>query len=470
MEAAAAIKGGQLIALGLEPGPAVGVALAVGGELERDLGPESTLEMLGKVIADPEAYTEDVQLGVVATAIVDQRTVRASFVPREAPAPWTSFGADLDDAAQQQMRNAVDLPVSVAGALMPDAHVGYGLPIGGVLATDNVVIPYAVGVDIACRMRLTVFDLPAATIEAQHDRLCKVLERETLFGTGAQFGTPHDHAVMDEDWTISDVVKRVREKAGWQLGSSGSGNHYVEFGTLSLEHDALGLPAGRYLALVSHSGSRGAGAQIAGHYSKVAEQQHPELPAELRRLAWLDLDSEPGQEYWSAMELMGLYAAANHELIHHKIARALKADVPLSIENHHNFAWKERHGDRELIVHRKGATPAADGVLGVIPGSMATPGFVVRGKGNSESLRSASHGAGRAMSRTQARNTFRWAHVRPQLEEAKVTLLSAGLDEVPGAYKDIHQVMAAQTELVETIARFDPRIVKMADAGEKPED
>src|SRR5207253_3320215 len=140
------------------------------------------------------------------------------------------------------------------------------------------------------------------------------------------------------------------------------------------------------------------------------------------------------------------------------------------VENHHHFAGKETHGDKELIVHRKGATPAGAGVLGMIPGSMASPGFVVRGKGKPESLDSAAHGAGRRMSRTAAREKYRWNHVKPMLEEAGVQLLSAGIDENPYAYKDIHKVMAGQADLVEVIARFDPKIVKMADAGEKPED
>src|SRR3954449_12447127 len=170
------------------------------------------------------------------------------------------------------------------------------------------------------------------------------------------------------------------------------------------------------------------------------------------------------------MDLMGKYAHANHELIHQKIARNIGAKVIAGVENHHNFAWKETHGGRELIVHRKGATPAGRGVLGVIPGSMATRCYVVRAKGSAESLESASHGAGRVMSRTAAREKFRWNHFKPMLEEAGVKLLSAGIDEAPGVYKDIHQVMAAQSDLVDVIARFDPKIVKMAEAGERPED
>jgi tRNA-splicing ligase RtcB len=209
---------------------------------------------------------------------------------------------------------------------------------------------------------------------------------------------------------------------------------------------------------------------VADRYSKLAMDLHPELPPELRRLAWLDLDSDPGREYWAAMNLMGQYAHANHAIIHQKIARALKAEVLAGVENHHNFAWKEMHDGKEVIVHRKGATPAGAGVLGVIPGSMATPGFVVRGRGSAPSLNSASHGAGRTMSRTAAKEKFRWAHVKPTLEAAGVTLLSAGIDEVPGSYKDIHTVMDAQADLVEVLAQFDPKIVKMAPAGEKPED
>jgi tRNA-splicing ligase RtcB len=170
------------------------------------------------------------------------------------------------------------------------------------------------------------------------------------------------------------------------------------------------------------------------------------------------------------MELMGRYAAANHACIHRAIARHLGAEVMFDLENHHNFAWKEQHDGEELIVHRKGATPAGAGVLGVIPGSMAAPGFVVRGKGVAASLNSASHGAGRRMSRSDARRMYHKHEPVKLLRERGVTLLSAGADELPMVYKDIRQVMADQADLVEVVARFDPRIVKMAPAGEKAED
>ncbi len=175
------------------------------------------------------------------------------------------------------------------------------------------------------------------------------------------------------------------------------------------------------------------------------------------------------------MELMGRYAAANHELIHRHVTGALRGGIVFGVENHHNFAWRERHvladgTERDVVVHRKGATPAGVDVLGVIPGSMAAPGYVVRGKGSAASLRSAAHGAGRRMSRTRARAEFTWDDARRALSERGVTLISAGLDEVPMAYKDIDKVMAAQHDLVAVVAKFEPRLVKMAQAGERPED
>jgi len=271
------------------------------------------------------------------------------------------------------------------------------------------------------------------------------------------------------------VMAALKDRAWAQLGTSGSGNHFVEFGVLSVTDASLGLEAGEYLALLSHSGSRGTGNAVAQYYSRVARERHRALPRELEHLAWLDLDTEEGQAYWAAMELMGRYAAANHQLIHAHVARALACEVLLDVENHHNFAWRERHvlpdgSERDLVVHRKGATPADRGVLGIIPGSMAAPGWVVRGTGDESSLRSASHGAGRRMSRTQAKAKFSWSDARELLRERRVKVLSAGLDEVPMAYKDIREVMTAQRDLVEVLARFDPRLVKMAPAGEAPED
>ena len=406
---------------------------------------------------------------------------------------WGEVGSDFDEPSLKQLLNACHLPVSVAAALMPDAHVGYGLPIGGVLATRDAVIPYAVGVDIACRLKLSVVDIDSATFDKPHvrDRLAKAIEQETRFGVGAHF-RGHDrreHAVMDMDWNASHVTIGNKDKAWAQLGTSGSGNHFVEWGILEVfenaprgidqrslggSHARLDLPPGRYVALLSHSGSRGTGAAVCDHYSKLAASLHPDLDGEARRLAWLDMNSQAGQEYWGAMNLMGEYASANHDCIHRSVAKHLGARVIADVENHHNFAWKETHEidgrAEEVIVHRKGATPAGEGVIGIIPGSMATPGYIVTGRGGAGSLNSSSHGAGRVMSRTAAKKALVWGNVKKRLQSAGVTLLSAGIDEAPDVYKDIERVLDLQTDLVTRIARFTPSIVKMAPEGERAED
>jgi len=385
-------------------------------------------------------------------------------------ASYKTWGSGIDPEAKTQMDAAISLPITVAGALMPDAHVGYGLPIGGVLATEDAVIPYGVGVDIACRMMMTIFDASPAALRTDHDLLRKAIEKNTRFGVGAEWKERKYHEVMDEDWDVSSVTRDYKDKAHRQLGTSGSGNHFVEFGEVEFSADAAGVPAGTYLALLSHSGSRGTGAAVADYYTKVARRLHPELEGHARNLAWLSLDREEGMEYWSAMQLMGKYASANHHLIHEAIVECLGRPVLRQIENHHNFAWREKHRGRQVIVHRKGATPAGKGMIGIIPGSMASPGFVVEGLGNPVSLDSASHGAGRRMSRKAAMDRFTWKEILESLRKQGVELLSAGIDEAPWAYKNINEVMEAQTDLANPIGRFMPRIVKMAPAGERPED
>ncbi|MBX3439255.1 MAG: RtcB family protein, partial [Planctomycetaceae bacterium] len=392
---------------------------------------------------------------------------------RKAPVAYRTWGADgIDDQSHEQMRRACSLPSAVAAALMPDAHVGYGLPIGGVLALEGAVCPYAVGVDIACRMKLSVLDLPSQSLDDREmfHVFRNALERGTVFGAGRTHTPRQQHDVMDDDWTVARITREWKDRAWNQLGTSGSGNHFVEFGRLTLDGPELGLDAGEYVALMSHSGSRGAGHAVCSIYSAIAQQQLPKRYEDLRHLAWLDLDTQAGQEYWNAMNLMGDYAAANHDVIHRLVSSLCGAQIIAGVENHHNFAWKETHGGKEVIVHRKGATPAGEGVLGVIPGSMATPAYVVRGKGQPDSLCSASHGAGRLMSRTAARDKFRFKAVQNDLEKKGVHILSAGSDEVPGVYKNIDEVMREQSDLVETIARFDPRIVKMCDDGSRAED
>src|SRR5262245_28139096 len=191
------------------------------------------------------------------------------------PAPWKQWGLDLEPQSIQQMENACRLPVAVAGALMPDAHVGYGLPIGGVLATENSIVPYAVGVDIACRMKLSITDLPIESFEGKSARLDEPLVKGTRFGVGGHWRQRQQHDVMDRDWKLTPLTSELKNLAWEQLGTSGSGNHFVEWGELTLHHPDLGLGPGRYVALLSHSGSRGTGARICKHYSTLAEKLLP---------------------------------------------------------------------------------------------------------------------------------------------------------------------------------------------------
>lgn len=428
-------------------------------------GKVSVKNRISQVLSDPNLFLGCPHFGDLAKALQEAK----EFVAPE-PVGYKTWGNNIDDACHAQMQKACTIPVVRGAALMPDAHVGYSIPIGGVVACENAVMPYAVGVDIACRMKLSVFDLSPELLDKQHNRFAEALQKGTVFGVGGEQDRRHEHPVMDQDWNITAITRKMKERAWTQLGTSGSGNHFVEFGSLTIgENNELGIPAGSYIAVLSHSGSRGAGAQVCNTYSAIAKASLKPQHACYDFLAWLDLDTEAGQEYWGAMNLMGDYAAANHDVIHRRIAGILREKAIAVVENHHNFAWKEIHDGKELIVHRKGATPAGEGVLGVIPGSMATPAFVVKGKGDATSLKSASHGAGRVMSRTQAREKFTWNAVKQDLAKKGVTVLSAGADEVPYAYKDIMTVMQEQSDLVDIVARFDPRIVKMSDDG-KSED
>ncbi|MBN1201050.1 MAG: RtcB family protein [Anaerolineae bacterium] len=471
------MDGNDMLTLGYPPGKVIGLALqAADTAMSAGASHDDVLGDLADVLHAPNDFQGDPVYGAVADALVtaQRRAERpAGGYDLGSVAPYRVWGADkIESGALDQMKRAVRLPVAVRGALMPDAHQGYGLPIGGVLATHNSVIPYAVGVDIACRMRMTVFNASPGVLDQRRDHFRIALEQQTRFGAGSHWNPRRDHEVMDDPaWDEHPVAGRFRDVAWDQLGSSGSGNHFVEFGALHVHtqiDSPLGkIPPGTYLALLSHSGSRRFGLEMANHYTKVAMQQRAGLPKEFQHLAWLDLDNEAGVEYWAAMMLAGKYASANHAIIHRQIVDVLRIPVLGGIENHHNFAWKETADGQDVIVHRKGATPAGKGALGVIPGSMGAPGFVVRGLGNPDSLDSAAHGAGRRMSRKQAFRTFDWDSVQRRLEEQGIELLSAGLDEAPGAYKDIREVMADQADLVVALAEFQPRLVKM-DAGGRP--
>ncbi len=213
-------------------------------------------------------FAEHPLWGELAKLVEEARASRPAFARREAPAPCQIFGQGLEEGALAQMRNACQLPVAVAGALMPDAHQGYGLPIGGVLATDNAVIPYAVGVDIACRMKMTVLDRPVVDLATSERELIAALQGETRFGVGASFRGRRQHAVMDEDWSVSGVTAGLKDWAWAQLGTSGSGNHFVEFGVLTVLDASLGLAAGESLTLM-----------VGADHVRGGEGAHPEVTA-----------------------------------------------------------------------------------------------------------------------------------------------------------------------------------------------
>ncbi len=459
---------------GWTEGRVIGLAKMAAHTLEQSgLSQDEILGRLDEVLAAPNKFTFAKPFEPLAAELLRRERSDASKVAdtlRVESLDFPTWGeAGIDAGAIAQMRAAMSLPVAVAGALMPDAHIGYGLPIGGVLATSEVVIPYAVGVDIACRMRISIYDVSPHILGQHKGKFEKSISEQTKFGMKERFSI-HDlpsHEVLDdEDWRATKLLYSLREKAKLQLGTSGGGNHFVEWGEFELPADSvdLGLPKGKYLALLSHSGSRGVGFKIANEFSRLAVSLHPQLDQVVKHLAWLDLDTDAGRDYWLSMELAGRFAAANHSVIHSRVSKAAGVKEVAHVENHHNFAWKETMSDgSEAIVHRKGATPAGAGVLGVIPGSMADAGYVVKGLGKAESLNSASHGAGRKMGRKAAINSLTKGERDRYLQERGVKLMGGGLDEAPQAYKNIEEVIAAQHDLVEIIGKFSPRIVRMAD-------
>lgn len=465
------LTGKQLRSLGYPEGPVISIAMNVMEKNYKHLSEADALEILSSILQSPNQYAHDGVLGKIAEALVPKTKAVEDEIPlMQSGIHFDVFGNEgIEQGALHQMYTAAKLPVAVAGALMPDAHSGYGLPIGGVLATENAVIPYGVGVDIGCRMCLSVFDIDVKELDQRQQYFTRELNEATLFGSGAAFAQAEDHEVMyRKEFDEIGLLKGMQGRAWKQLGSSGSGNHFVEFGIVEIpeEDKVLGIQPGKYVGLLSHSGSRGLGATIANHFTKIAKEKR-RLPGEASNLAWLSLEEEEGIEYWMAMNLAGDYASACHYIIHKKIAKQLGRKPLKMVENHHNFAWKEKYEGKEVIVHRKGATPAGKNVLGIIPGSMTAPGFIVKGKGEKASIESASHGAGRKMSRTAALKSITHSHLNDLLAKHGVKLIGGGLDEAPMAYKDIHEVMQAQRALVDTVGLFYPKIVKMDGASKR---
>ena len=465
------ITGRELRAIGYPEGPVISIAMNTVHKFLKHQSKDDAFELLKRVLEKPEAYKDDAVMAIVADQLIPKPALGGPELSlNNSGIHFNVFGQEhIEEGAMHQMYTAAKLPIAVAGALMPDAHSGYGLPIGGVLATDNAVIPYGVGVDIGCRMCLSIFDIDPKELVQKENYFSREINEATLFGSGAQFDRAADHAVMEHELFYQlPLLKNLHGRAWKQLGTSGSGNHFVEFGVVEIsgKDEVLGMEKGTYVGLLSHSGSRALGANIANHYTKVAISKR-RLPQDAKNLAWLTLDEAEGSEYWHAMNLAGDYASACHHVIHNKISKQLGRKPVRMVENHHNFAWKENFEGKEVIVHRKGATPAGKNVLGIIPGSMTADGFIVKGKGEPASVNSASHGAGRKMSRTKAVSAITEKQLKDELQKYGVRLMGGGLDEAPFAYKDIAAVMQSQQQLVDIVGKFTPKIVKMDGAKHK---
>ena len=383
---------------------------------------------------------------------------------RDAPAPFHVYGevgADISPVAVGQLELALRLPIALEGALMPDAHVGYALPIGGVFAAHRAVSPAMVGVDIGCRMHLSLFAVPPGEFLGRRETLFRDLLAVTTFGVGADNARPADHAVLDKGrWALTGQTRGLRDKARRQIGTSGSGNHFAELVVGERLDAESGLPE-TFGGLLTHSGSRGVGYALANHYMRLAALETARTARVPKMYEWLSLDEDAGREYWAAMELAGDFARANHEVIHAAFARRSGLTPMATVQNDHNFAWRD---GADRVIHRKGATPAEKGVLGVIPGSMGSASYLVRGEGVPEALHSASHGAGRVGSRTSVRDEISLGEVRRRLKEQDILVEGLSAEEAPPAYKDIERVPKIQVEagLVTPLARMMPVAVVMA--------
>lgn len=348
---------------------------------------------------------------------------------------------------------------------MPDAHVGYALPIGGVFAAHRAVSPAMVGVDIGCRMHLSLFDLPPDEFRSRRAPLFRDLQAVTTFGIGENAPQRAEHPILDASrWQITSQTRGLRDKARRQLGTSGSGNHFAELVVGESLDMGSDLPQA-FGGLLTHSGSRAVGYAIANHYMRLAALETARTARVPKMYEWLSLDSDAGREYWQAMELAGDFAQANHEMIHAAFLRRAGLTAMQTIQNHHNFAWMD---GPDRVIHRKGATPAEKGVLGVIPGSMGSASYLVRGEGQPDALHSASHGAGRVGSRTAARDRISLGDVRRFLKREDILVEGLTAEEAPPAYKDIERVLRLQVEagLVTPLARMFPIAVVMAGEGQ----
>lgn len=392
-----------------------------------------------------------------------------SFVDmRDRPQPIASFGelgVDFDHGAYEQLKTVMKLPVAERGAIMPDAHLGYGMPIGGVASLNRAISPSFVGYDIACRMTLSILDISPEVFMGNRNRLADDMRAVSSFGLNSGFANSErrEHEVMDDPrWEIAQHIKDLKVKAARQLGSSGGGNHFFDALIGTVKEAAAWHPydvGDQFVAIMTHSGSRGTGHKLATHYQKIATDYTKSIAMRVPKgYAWLSLDHDAGREYWEVMQLMGLYAQANHNLIHDHFLKRSGISQRFRFENHHNFAWL----DGTSVIHRKGATPADVGQIGIIPGSSGAMSYLVEGLGEETSMKSSAHGAGRPFSRTEAKKRHEKSKFDDHMNEWDVLHIGVAPDESPFAYKDINRVMGQQEGLlVTTVAEMKPSVVIM---------
>jgi tRNA-splicing ligase RtcB len=380
---------------------------------------------------------------------------------------------EIDPGAMEQLVNTANHPeIGAHVAVMPDCHVGYGVTIGSVVPTVGVVIPNAVGVDIGCGIHAIQTGIPL-----DPGRMGQRFWREWAGQVARDVPTgfawhkaPQKLGALDRKLRASSLQRLIREKAAVQLGTLGGGNHFLE---AQVDEDGE-------IWLMVHSGSRNTGLQIANHYNRQAiDVTARRRLAVGKDLASLPLDDQTAQDYVEDMAWATDFALASRERMGEKMLRALyrvldrqgiaydAPDAPPSINIHHNFAQLEEQGGGRVMVHRKGATSAYAGQLGIIPGSMGSKSYIVRGLGNDESFRSCSHGAGRRMGRKAAKRAITPAEFAASLEGTYSKASMSYVDEAPGAYKDVDVVIGRQADLVEVVHTLRPIMTVKGDSRAK---
>ncbi len=369
--------------------------------------------------------------------------------------PLKIFG-EHDDATVAQMRNCMAVGNVVAGVICADGHLGYAQPVGGVIAYEKQISISGVGFDIGCGNMAVRLDTPFSAIEGRVGEIIRDVQKVISFGVGRTNDERVEHELFDDSdaWRESHMGE-YRQKAVTQLGTVGSGNHYVD-----LMRDEAG-----YVWIGVHFGSRGLGHTSATRYLKAAGgKDGMNVPP-----AVIDEDSELGRRYIAAMELAGRYSYAGREWVIERVRKIIGGAVTDMVHNHHNYAWRENHGGRDLWVVRKGATPAFPGQRGFVGGSMGDDAVIIEGVDSEQSkasLYSTVHGAGRLFGRKEAKRRFDRKTMDAWLQDRGVTLIGADLDESPMAYRRLPEVIAHHAGTVKVLHTLRPFAVVMAGDGE----